>query len=794
MRHAIDRLARLWAGVIALGLGTALVMAPAGAAELVMKDGRLLHGRLGEVTGLAELPMGVDSPDHIKQIVFLDNDLCRIFVPRGQIAQIRPDHAGEVQERFNLKQRVLRGGASVRTVGTPLRIQDFDTFGRRTYTMTSSRGPMDIIQAITQITPEWTKVEGVTYMWDMRIDTHTIPQDQLHKILWKLIDPKQIEDRKKIARFYLQSERYKDARAELEGILRDFPDRTDVRQQLDPIIDDLQRLEAEERISLLKTLRAAGQHEFVRNVLADFPSKGVPGELLQAAREMQQEYETLEARRVKVIEQFGQLAKKTSDSTTREALASLGKEIATELNPDTLPRMAAFLQNLDDADMPGDEKIALAVSGWLLGADAATPKLDKAMSAYRARGLTEQYMSETVKPNRLKTLRHMVDDESVSPATMAALLLHMKPSYETPELITEEKPGYYKLEAAGLPKEPPHVYYLQLPPEYNPHRRYPMIVTLHGSSTTPEQQIDWWAGNWHNKRRMGRAARQGYIVVAPEWAAENQHQYDYTGREHGVVLECYRDACKRFSVDTDRVFLSGHSMGGDAAWDIGLSHPDLWAGVVPIVAESDRFCTFYTPNAHYVPFYVVGGELDGNKMVKNARDLDRYFRKNYNVTVVEYMGRGHEHFSDEQTRVFDWMSRFHRDFFPRDFNCVTMRQWDSFFWWLEVAGLPAGSNVEPVHWPPPRGTQPAIIRGQMTANNNLNVRTATTRLTVWLSPQMTDFKSRMNIVVNGRRINGRDPVIRPSLDTLLEDVRTRGDRLHPFWAKIDCPTGRVGGE
>ena len=52
----------------------------------------------------------------------------------------------------------------------------------------------------------------------------------------------------------------------------------------------------------------------------------------------------------------------------------------------------------------------------------------------------------------------------------------------------------------------------------------------------------------------------------------------------------------------------------------------------------------------------------------------------------------------------------------------------------------------------------------------------------------------MNIVVNGRRMNGRDPAIRPSLDTILEDVRTRGDRQHPFWAKIECPTGRVGGE
>ena len=106
------------------------------------------------------------------------------------------------------------------------------------------------------------------------------------------------------------------------------------------------------------------------------------------------------------------------------------------------------------------------------------------------------------------------------------------------------------------------------------HRRYPAIVTLHGATKTPEQQIDWWAG---------QASRYGYIIIAPQWAAEHQTQYQCSLREHTVVLDCLRAAFQRFSIDTDRVFLSGYSMGGDAAWDIGLAHPDLWAGVIPIV-------------------------------------------------------------------------------------------------------------------------------------------------------------------------------------------------------------------
>ena len=89
-------------------------------------------------------------------------------------------------------------GPAVRTVGPIMHIDKFDEFGRRIITMNTVRGPVDIIQGITEITPEWTKVEGITYMWDMRIATSSIPRDVLHKMLLRQAgDGKDIERAKK---------------------------------------------------------------------------------------------------------------------------------------------------------------------------------------------------------------------------------------------------------------------------------------------------------------------------------------------------------------------------------------------------------------------------------------------------------------------------------------------------------------------------------------------------------------------------------------------------------------------
>lgn len=791
--------ARRWITPFAILLLLAAWAGAAGAAwgvEIVLKDGRVLRGKLGKVASLADSPNTAhpDSSAALQLILFLDDDLRRTFFSERLVREVRHNEKRQLDEKFAIRQRVKRSGSSIKSVGQPLRIEPFDEYGRRIFTMATARRPVDVIQGITKLTPHWTKVEGISHVWDMRMATSSIPRDTLQKILLKQIDPKDAEHYKKVARFYLQCERYEEARQMLEKLLEAFPDNADFKEQLAPSLRAIRQISADRLLTELKLRRDAGQHRLVAEKLQRFPTEGVGGEILQGVREMIRNYATSQARRQNVVKHLKALSARIPDTIQRENLKPILDEMEAEIGPNTLDRMAAFLQNADDPQTPDAEKVSLAISGWLLGADAATEKLATSISAYRVRRWIREYLNKGSAPERQRTYEYIQQEPGVDAAMVAGLLAHMTPPVDPPKPVAG-KTGYYEIEVPGLTKGSPVTYWLQLPPEYDPYHRYPAIVALHGEAANAEREIDWWAGERvKDGQRAGQATRYGYIVIAPEWTVEHQKQYGYSAYEHVTVLNSLRDACRRFSIDTDRVFLAGHSIGGDAAWDIGLAHPDLWAGVIPIVAQAERYCELYWENARYVPFYVVAGELDGAKLTKNARDLDRYLRRGFDATVVEYEGRGHEDFYDEILRIFDWMGRFRRNFFPREFTCKTMRPWDNYFWWVEVEGLPPRSAVNPGDWPPPRGTQPVQIKGKINKANGINVRAGTSRVTVWLSPKMIDFKQRSTVTVNGRRMNSPDQRIRPDMRVMLEDVRTRGDRQHPFWARLDGATGRVHGE
>lgn len=768
-----------------LAAAAAVLLTTHAGLAITTDTGMRLPGRVARIGSVNELPSGEPAP---KPIVIIDDNLRRTFVPYRQVTGATAPI--QKRERIRISQRVATTGRSIEDARRILGATPFDEFGRRTVSLQGPRGQVDVIQGITEITPEYTRVQAIlvenSYVWDMRIATSSISQATLSRIILNRIDAEDVDQRLQVVRLYEQARRYSEALSELEAIQRDFP-----TVDLSKMQNSLTQVLAQYLLTEIQLRKRAGQHLRVQQYLQSFPRKGVAAETLLRVRNILDDYERPRLQYEQVLTLLEEQIALIKDDATREELKPIHDEIVHQLNYNiTLNRMADFLRLADDNTITAEQKVALAVSGWLLGSGSGRQNLAVALSLYRTRNEIRTYLTSDRPSDRQASLAKIKAEEGGAPGFVADLIAHMPPPIVTEEGALEI-PGFYQLTAPGIEEQPAFGYHIQLPPEYDPYRRYPCVVTLHGTGSGPVEQVDWWAGTYSERglMRQGQAARQGYIVIAPHWTKPGQREYEFSSREHAAVLSTLRDACRRTSIDTDRIFLSGHSIGGDAAWDIALAHPDLWAGVIPMVAQSAKYVQHYAKNGRLVPMYFVGGEKDAAWLHRSGTEFDRYLKQaGYDVTVVQYLGRGHEHFQDEILRIFEWMDlpAHRREFFPEEFDVVSLRPWDNFFWWLELNGFPTASMALPQQWAPGR-KRPSKVSADLRDKQKIFVNTGAKQATIWLSPEFVDFQLPIEISVNGRKV--KDP-IEPQLETLLEDVRTRADRQHPFWAKVEA-VGRV---
>ena len=775
--------------IVAIGLA-AMLAARGGAVArgdtVELADGRVLEGRFAILTGVAVDPATAEFRGQSGgPILMCDDDLTRTMVSKRRVVKVEPGATGAGQEKVTVPQRVPETGRRVAAVGGIVHATPFDEFGRRIISLATANGPVDVVQGITRITPRWTSLEGILteqpVILDQRVATSSIPRDVLRRVIDQQIDHTSADERLRIVRLLLQAERYEEARAELDEVLADFPGLADLAEER----RRLGELAATRLLEEILLRGRSGQDRLAIRLLENFPADEAGGEVLERVREARDSYRDRLALGRRLAETLRVKAAAIADEPQAAVIGRMLDEITAELSFSTLERLATFERLGTDSDMPADRAVALGVSSWLLGAAAATDNLKLACSAARVRDLVREYLSIDDAAARTRLRTALSREEAFDAATVAALARQMRPPVDPPAATA---PGLHAVTVPVLEGEPPIECLVQLPPEYDPLRRYPAVVSLHAAWSTPLNQIEWWAGQAGADRiREGQAARHGTIVIAPAWAKAGQTTYEYSAREHTAVLAAVREATRRFAIDTDRLFLSGHSMGGDAAWDIALAHPDLWAGLVAIAPTAGKYVDHYWHNARTLPIYIVGGELDGAAIARNGMDLDRCFAKGFDTIYVEYRGRGHEHFSDEILRIFAWMQRRRRDFFPRAIDVVSMRPWDRFFWWIEMAGPPARTVVLPSQWPPPKDIRPFSIEGKATATNTLAIRCGAERVRVWLSPELVDFAPPLTITLDGRTIHGDAP--QADVDVLLEDLRRRCDRQHPFWAVVESSRG-----
>jgi dienelactone hydrolase len=181
-----------------------------------------------------------------------------------------------------------------------------------------------------------------------------------------------------------------------------------------------------------------------------------------------------------------------------------------------------------------------------------------------------------------------------------------------------------------------------------------LVLTLHGAGVEAIGQARAYAPkDW------------AYIV-----AATNRRPYGFDWEDWGRLdaLEVLAEASRLFGTDPARTYLTGHSMGGHGAWQVGATVPGLWAAIAPsagwhsftaygggmvykdpspvekalIRANNPSETTALARNFLNYGVYILHGDQDDNVPVAQARFMRELLGKFHpDFSYYERPGAGH---------------------------------------------------------------------------------------------------------------------------------------------------------
>ena len=792
-------------------------------ARVIFKDGFHINGKIEEQVRDVIFDSGSGQAFPIPSgNFFIDDHVRKIIFSPMNVLKVTQLKVGEIKEPMQIQR--IKFFAQTRELHSTWEYTGFSKWGGagdRTFGVRTSKGTMEITQKIGLFTPQYLAAISIDYRWNLMYFTSEFSAEEMRAMLLKVFEEK--KDLKKlapgqkfleIAGFLQEAGWFKEAEIELANIVDNFPNEKKIAETM---LERLRKDRANIFVESIKQANKVGQHQVALERLDDYAALGYAKLVSPDYRGIANDFKTEYAKAKTSIEAARKLLKDLPSYVSKKNQPEWIKAtefIVDELNYDTVGRLDKFLLFAAQHEtqraarckptQTTEEVLAMAVSSWLQGDQSAESDTKSALKLAHAREFLLEYLNTTGELKRANLLSTFKSDNDL-PMDVLAQVLRMIPPHAAHEAKNLNRQiQTIKIEA---PNANGGSYLVQLPHDYHHQRAYPVVMVLHSGRGTENAEDTL-------KRFSDDAAKHGFILVAPHWPGKAglSAAWRYSKREQDVVLDTLRDLRRRFQVDSDRVFLFGWEEGAKGAFDVGLAHPDQFAGVAPMNGSLTPFAKrYYWPNAQYLPFYVIEGEKNGGNAKQMQELFKEWTREPFASMYVEYKGRASEWFSAEVPMAMNWMSKKKRYSPMKEMGRAgnggglgeefrSSRGHDYRFYWLSseaIADRCLGDHTAALRTIP-LNYQPATFQANLTVGNKLkkdgkddiwnqvNVRVnGMKQVTFWITPEMKlNLALPFMIFVNGQQVGPRRQ-ISPSLETLLEELYQSGDRQRLYVAKIE---------
>lgn len=223
-------------------------------------------------------------------------------------------------------------------------------------------------------------------------------------------------------------------------------------------------------------------------------------------------------------------------------------------------------------------------------------------------------------------------------------------------------------------------YALYLPKSFTPGKTYPLVIGLHEEESNHIFQLKRVFGI---PSRFGESGLQA-LSLRPFPAPDNiefivacpfaRGTMGYQGIGERDVYDVLADVKRRYSIDPDRIYLTGSGMGGGGALWLALTRPDQWAAVAAVCPDPFPGTEELAGNALNLPIRLYQGELDPAVRAESTRAWHRrLLAAGAPVEYIEYPNVRHNAWDSAYRNgaVFAWFAQHRRNSKPEHIHFST---------------------------------------------------------------------------------------------------------------------------
>ena len=186
-------------------------------------------------------------------------------------------------------------------------------------------------------------------------------------------------------------------------------------------------------------------------------------------------------------------------------------------------------------------------------------------------------------------------------------------------------------------------YRLLYPANYNSSQEYPLVVFLHGSGESGNDNVSQIRNGVELFGDPFYRSQFPAFVLAPQCPEDDSWGgYLYENRvsiSQSRLIGLVKSVQVALRIDADRLLLTGVSMGAIGVWDIIARHPRLFAAAMPIAGAGDPKTAQRLLN---MPIWAFHGSKDFNVSPEDDRNMYDLIRKSGGrMHYTEYSGVGH---------------------------------------------------------------------------------------------------------------------------------------------------------